>query len=62
MKAILTGKPADMCTRKVIKYINGIQFAFFLPSADSHRNAKCSCGSGKKYKRCCGKDDNNGGT
>ena len=20
---------------------------------DSHRNAPCPCGSGKKYKRCC---------
>ncbi|MBN2728108.1 MAG: SEC-C domain-containing protein [Bacteroidales bacterium] len=26
-----------------------------LKSADVGRNAPCPCGSGKKYKRCCGR-------
>jgi SWIM/SEC-C metal-binding protein len=25
------------------------------PAAPVSRNAPCSCGSGRKYKRCCGK-------
>lgn len=38
----------------ITKLINGekseIKFA-----ASPSRNAACSCGSGKQYKRCCGK-------
>ena len=26
-----------------------------LPSAKAHRNAPCPCGSGRKYKTCCGR-------
>jgi uncharacterized protein YecA (UPF0149 family) len=26
-----------------------------MPKKDQGRNEKCSCGSGKKYKACCGK-------
>jgi len=27
------------------------------PSAPPGRNAPCPCGSGRKYKRCCGRED-----
>jgi hypothetical protein len=27
----------------------------FTPQQKIHRNAPCPCGSGKKYKKCCGK-------
>lgn len=58
MKSRITGKPADVCTR--VRKTSNISFLSedtFCPPADSHRNAPCPCGSGKKYKRCCGKSD-----
>ena len=27
---------------------------FIMPSGKIGRNDKCPCGSGKKYKKCCG--------
>ncbi|MBU4198610.1 MAG: SEC-C domain-containing protein, partial [Verrucomicrobia bacterium] len=27
------------------------------PKSQTPRNAPCPCGSGKKYKRCCGSSD-----
>ncbi len=38
-------------------YIDGVvkSIAKVGASSDEGRNAPCSCGSGKKYKRCCGK-------
>jgi uncharacterized protein YchJ len=54
MKARITNQPADICTRKVVIYRNDRPFIFFLPPTNSHRNTPCYCGSGKKYKRCCG--------
>lgn len=57
MKARVTDKPAKICNR--MQSDSNIMFfgtTVYLPPEDSHRNAPCPCGSGKKYKRCCGKD------
>ena len=58
MKARTTNRPADICNRRMTR--SNIAFfgdTYYLPPEDSHRNAPCPCGSGKKYKRCCGKND-----
>lgn len=36
--------------------INGVQEPYINPFAGIGRNDPCPCGSGKKYKKCCGKD------
>lgn len=36
--------------------INGVQDPYINPFAKIGRNAPCPCGSGKKYKKCCGRD------
>jgi hypothetical protein len=28
----------------------------FMPKKEQGRNEKCKCGSGLKYKKCCGRD------
>ena len=35
---------------------NGVQEPYINPFAGIGRNDPCPCGSGKKYKKCCGKD------
>jgi SEC-C motif domain protein len=35
-------------------YVDGMIHASKKPSTRISRNAPCPCGSGKKYKRCCG--------
>ena len=58
MKARVTDKPANICNR--MRSESNIMFfgkTVYLPPEDSHRNAPCPCGSGKKYKRCCGKGE-----
>lgn len=58
MKAITTEFPAEICNRKMTESnISFLGNSYYLPPEDSHRNAPCPCGSGKKYKRCCGKND-----
>lgn len=54
MKAHITKEPADICEY----YTQDCNVPFlatviYHPPKNSHRNAPCSCGSGKKYKRCC---------
>ena len=54
MKALITKEPADVCEY----YTQDCNISFlatvtYHPPKNSHRNALCSCGSGKKYKRCC---------
>jgi hypothetical protein len=34
---------------------NGVKRQRLRESKKQHRNAPCACGSGKKYKQCCGK-------
>lgn len=46
MKAHITKEPADICEYYIATVI-------YHPPKNSHRNAPCPCGSGKKYKRCC---------
>lgn len=36
--------------------INGVQEPYINPFAKIGRNDPCPCGSGKKYKKCCGRD------
>ena len=55
MKAHLTGEPADICRiRRETCNVSFLSTSYFLPPKDSHRNALCPCGSGKKYKRYTG--------
>ncbi len=49
MKAHITQEAASICK---IMHITP-KGTVYLPPKDSHRNASCPCGSGKKYKRCC---------
>lgn len=54
MKARITKEPADICEY----YTQDCSISFlatvtYHPPKNSHRNAPCPCGSGKKYKRCC---------
>ncbi len=53
---VIVGIEPDMeeNIKDVEKLLNGVEPVFkfkMLPS----RNAPCPCGSGKQYKRCCGK-------
>jgi len=36
------------------RYLDGVIHPSEKPSIKTPRNAPCPCGSGKKYKRCCG--------
>lgn len=36
--------------------INNVQEPYINPYAGIGRNDPCPCGSGKKFKKCCGKD------
>ena len=56
MKAKILDVPADVCAVKRSHDISFLGNTYYLPPEDSNRNAPCPCGSGKKYKRCCGKD------
>lgn len=54
MKAHITKEPADICEY----YTQDCNISFlatvtYHPPKNSHRNAPCPCGNGKKYKRCC---------
>lgn len=56
MKSHITNEPADTTTRyRTSSNIGLLSNNIYLCPDDSHRNKSCSCGSGKKYKRCCGK-------
>lgn len=37
-------------------FVKKSYLAPFIAEKEQERNAKCSCGSEKKYKNCCGKD------
>jgi SWIM/SEC-C metal-binding protein len=38
-----------------VKKLESGKEAFFIFQSSLSRNAPCPCGSGKQYKRCCGK-------
>jgi len=40
-------------------YFDGVVKSAGVASKNQGRNALCSCGSGKKFKRCCGSADSN---
>ena len=41
---------------RVQNVLPGMQAASPRPAAAVGRNDPCPCGSGKKYKKCCGRD------
>ena len=36
--------------------LNGVQMPYVNPYAGIGRNDPCPCGSGKKFKKCCGRN------
>ena len=65
-KAVLTAMPAAAIERKAVARATADNFTDASKAEKSRtvvnrqggiaKNAPCPCGSGKKYKRCCGKD------
>ena len=65
-KMVLTVVPASAIERKEVAKITGENFVdtskaekkqpIVNKQAGVAKNSPCPCGSGKKYKRCCGKD------
>ncbi len=65
-RAVLTAFPAAAIERKEVARVTGEGFTDASKAEKSRtvvnkqggvaKNAPCPCGSGKKYKRCCGKD------
>ncbi len=53
--AILVGVTAYMLVQHFRVYKRRPAAALAVPPAPPSLNALCPCGSGKKYKRCCGK-------
>lgn len=45
-----------MSIKELDHLINGVQEPNINPYVGIGRNAPCPCGSGKKFKKCCGKD------
>lgn len=67
VRKVLTAIPARVIERKEVARVTGENFtdnskaekkgSTIVKKADGiSKNAPCPCGSGKKYKRCCGKD------
>lgn len=46
----------NLSPKELEHLINGVQEPYIDPFAGIGRNDPCPCGSGKKYKKCCGKD------
>ena len=46
----------NLSPKELDHLINGVQEPYINPFAKIGRNAPCPCGSGKKYKKCCGRD------
>ncbi len=46
----------NLSPKELEHLINGVQEPYINPFAGIGRNDPCPCGSGKKYKKCCGKD------
>lgn len=45
----------DLSPKELEHLINGVQGPYINPFSGIGRNDPCPCGSGKKYKKCCGK-------
>ena len=66
VRKVLTVIPARTVERKEVAKITGDNFTdsskaeknrpTVIKKGGVARNAPCPCGSGKKFKRCCGKD------
>jgi uncharacterized protein YecA (UPF0149 family) len=47
----------DQLTPKELDHlVNGVQEFYVSPYPVVGRNDPCPCGSGKKYKKCCGRE------
>lgn len=46
----------NLSPKELEHLINGVQEPYINPFARIGKNDPCPCGSGKKYKKCCGKD------
>lgn len=46
----------NLSPKELEHLINGVQVPYINPFARIGKNDPCPCGSGKKYKKCCGKD------
>jgi hypothetical protein len=46
----------NLSPKELDHLINGVQEPYINPFAKIGRNDPCPCGSGKKYKKCCGRD------
>lgn len=46
----------NLSPKELDHLINGVQEPYINPFAGIGRNDPCPCGSGKKYKKCCGKN------
>ena len=46
----------NLSPKELEHLINGVQEPYINPLARIGKNDPCPCGSGKKYKKCCGKD------
>ena len=46
----------NLSPKELDHLINGVQEPYINPLAGIGRNDPCPCGSGKKYKKCCGKN------
>lgn len=47
--------PAIVVGTRVFENVNGYHKEIFIDSIKIGRNDLCTCGSNKKYKKCCGK-------
>ena len=45
----------DLSPKELDHMLNGVQKPYVNPYAGIGRNDLCPCGSGKKFKKCCGR-------
>lgn len=46
---------SGLSSKQLDRFVNGVQEPYVNPDEKIGRNDPCPCGSGKKYKKCCGR-------
>lgn len=46
---------SGLSPKQLDRFVNGVQEPYVTPDEKIGRNDPCPCGSGKKYKKCCGR-------